>query len=718
MPFADTFLEIAAILSLATVLGVVGQKLRQPLIIMFLVAGILAGPAVLGIIASYEQIDLLAHIGIALLLFIVGLKLDLNLIRTTGPVALATGLGQIIFTSAIGFAIALALGMDLISAAYVAVALTFSSTIIIVKLLSDKKEIDALHGQIAVGFLIVQDIAAILALVLLTTFGTQVTEDGSVLWSSLFIVFKGLALLAVVGLLMKFVLPGLTRRLAHSQEILTLFAIAWAVCLGAGSELLGFSKEVGAFLAGISLASTGFRDAIGARLTTLRDFLLLFFFIDLGARLDWSTVGDQVLPALLLSIFVLIGNPLIVLAIMGFMGYRRRTGFLAGLTVAQISEFSLIVAALGLSIGHISEETMGLITLVGVATIFASTYLILYSGPLYQRLAGPLKVFERRNPHRETAIDTLQTVPSVDVILVGLGNYGSSLAAYLLARGKSLLGVDFDPGALDKWRKRGLTVLYADIMDPEVHEHLPITRARWVVSTIRSPQLNLALLERLQALGYVGKTALTAGDEEEAERFEKAGAHVTFRPFVDAAEQAADALTHAMDVLPEKVDWPIAFGEVRVRTGSTVAGQAVRDIPLRAETGVSILAVSRAGQVHYDLQPDFRIFPGDRLVIMGPAEALRRAETLLNQSPKADSNEGTKRFVADEIRIAEDSPLAGQTLAEARFRQKHGVTVVGIRRGKEKITTPAPTEKLAPDDCLIVIGHSRAVAALNENRTL
>nr|WP_281432261.1 cation:proton antiporter [Desulfatitalea alkaliphila] len=703
---------------MATVLGVVGQKLRQPLIIMFLVAGILAGPAVLGIIASYEQIDLLAHIGIALLLFIVGLKLDLNLIRTTGPVALATGLGQIIFTSAIGFGIALALGMDLICAAYVAVALTFSSTIIIVKLLSDKKEIDALHGQIAVGFLIVQDIAAILALVLLTTFGTRVVEGGSVLWSSLFIVFKGLALLTTVGLLMRFVLPGLTRRLAHSQEILTLFAIAWAVCLGAGSELLGFSKEVGAFLAGISLASTGFRDAIGARLTTLRDFLLLFFFIDLGARLDWSTVGDQVLPALLLSIFVLIGNPLIVLAIMGFMGYRRRTGFLAGLTVAQISEFSLIVAALGLSIGHINEETMGLITLVGVATIFASTYLILYSGPLYQRLAGPLKIFERRNPHRETAIDTLETVPTVDVIVVGLGNYGSSLVAYLLGRGKTLLGVDFDPGALDKWRKRGLPVLYADIMDPEVHEHLPLTRARWVVSTIRSPLVNLSLLERLQALGYTGKTALTAGDAEEAERFEKAGAHVTFRPFVDAAEQAADALTHAMDVLPEKVDWPIAFGEVRVRTGTAVAGQALRDIPLRAETGVSILAVSRAGQVHYDLQPDFRIFPGDRLVIMGPAEALRRAETLLNQSQTADDKDSTKRFVATEIHIAEDSPLAGQTLAEARFRQKHGVTVVGIRRGKEKITTPAPTEALAPGDGLIVIGHGRAVAALNEKKML
>ncbi|HOS78440.1 MAG TPA: cation:proton antiporter, partial [Syntrophales bacterium] len=138
------FFEIAAILCLATLLAIVGQKLRQPLIIMFLATGILAGPSVLGIVQSYDQIELLAQIGIALLLFIVGLKLDLQLIRTTGPVALATGFGQIVFTSAIGLLIAVGLGMTLISAAYIAVALTFSSTIIIVKLLSDKKEIDSL----------------------------------------------------------------------------------------------------------------------------------------------------------------------------------------------------------------------------------------------------------------------------------------------------------------------------------------------------------------------------------------------------------------------------------------------------------------------------------------------------------------------------------------------------------------------------------------------
>jgi len=323
----STFLEIAGILGLAILFGIIGQKLRQPLIIMFLATGILAGPAFLGIIHSHEQIELLAHIGIALLLFIVGLKLDIHLIRTTGPVALATGLGQIVFTSIIGFLIAIAFGMTFLIAAYVSVALTFSSTIIIVKLLSDKKEIDSLHGQIAIGFLIVQDIAAILALVALTTIGSAVTEEGTPLIAALMIGAKGLGLLGVVALLIRYVMPYLTRRLAHSLEMLTLFAIAWAVILGAASELLGFSKEVGAFLAGVSLASTDFRDSIGARLTSLRDFLLLFFFIDLGARLDWSTVGSQVSASLVFSLFVLIGNPLIVLIIMGLMGYRRRTSF-------------------------------------------------------------------------------------------------------------------------------------------------------------------------------------------------------------------------------------------------------------------------------------------------------------------------------------------------------------------------------------------------------
>ncbi len=718
MTFANTFFEIAAILSLAALIGVIGQKLRQPLIIMFLITGILAGPSCLGLIRSYDQLELLAQIGIALLLFIVGLRLDLSLIRTTGPVALATGLGQIIFTSAIGFLLAIGMGMSLVNAAYVSVALTFSSTIIIVKLLSDKKEIDSLHGRIAVGFLIIQDIAAILALVGLTTFGSGVSGQESTLGTSLVIVGKGAGLLVGVGLLMRYVFPPLLPRLAYSQEMLTLFAIAWAVLLGAISELLGFNKEVGAFLAGIALASTEYRDSIGRRLVTLRDFLLLFFFIDLGARLDWTTVGSQLIGSALFSGFVLIGNPLIVIVIMGIMGYRRRTSFLAGLMVAQISEFSLIVGAKGVSLGHITPETMGLITLVGVVTIFASTYMILYSAPLYKVFARPLRIFERRNPYREPTRDTVQHIPQADVILVGLGNYGSALAEYLLERRKTIIGVDFDPRVLEMWRSRGVSVFYGDMADPELHEQLPLEKAPWVVSTVRSHELNMALLELLKQRKYKGKVALAAAAPHEAEQYSKAGAHVIFRPFTDAAEQAADALTQAMDVLPEGIDWPIAYREIRLKSGSAFAGQTVRSIPLRPLTGVSILAVSRAGRVFYEPDPDFQLYPGDRLVIMGPPDELKEAEKLLSQMQENDDEDRLERFEIAEVQVADNSQKAGQTLADLQFRQKYGVTVVGIRRGKERVTSPGRNDNLAAGDILVVIGTSTAVERVKQQEPL
>jgi Kef-type K+ transport system membrane component KefB/Trk K+ transport system NAD-binding subunit len=709
MTHGNTFFEIAVILMIASLLGMFGQKLRQPLLIMFLAAGILVGPSGLGIIESYGQIELLAHIGIALLLFIVGLKLDLQLIRTTGTVALATGLGQIIFTSVIGFIIAIALDMSFISAAYVSVALTFSSTIIIVKLLSDKREIDSLHGQIALGFLIVQDIAAILALVALTTLGSSVGGENSFYVSSLIIAAKGVGLLGVVALLMKYFLPFLMRRISRSQEMLTLFAIAWAVALGAISEWLGFSKEVGAFLAGISLASTDYRDAIGARLTGLRDFLLLFFFIDLGARLDWSAVGSQLGASAIFSVFVLIGNPLIVLAIMGFMGYRRRTSFLAGLTVAQISEFSLIVAALGLTLGHINKETMGLITLVGVVTICLSTYMILYSAELYKLFSRPLRIFERRNPYREAAIDNFKEWSSVDIILFGLGNYGSGLADYLLRRNKYILAVDFDPSVLERCCSLGMSVLYGDVADPEIHKQLPLNKAKWVISTVRSRNLNLSLLNQLKNKGYKGKIALTAVSQQEADEFEKNGAHLVFRPFADAVEQAVDSLTYTMDFLPENINWPISFVEVRIMSDASVVGNTIRDIALRSMTGVSILAVSRAGRIYYDPGPDFQIYPGDRLIIMGPPAELREAETMLNHLKAATDEKDPGRFEIAEIKVAKDSKVSGGTLADIDIRRNHRVTVIGIKRGNNQITSVKPTEKVLGGDFLIVIGTTEAI---------
>jgi Kef-type K+ transport system membrane component KefB len=569
----NVFYEVAVLLLIAAAVGAVAVRLRQPLIIGFIAVGILVGP-VLGLVSAHEQIDLLAELGISLLLFIVGLKLDLNLIRTMGPVALATGLGQVIFTSVFGFLIALALGFEPIPALYVAIALTFSSTIIIVKLLSDKQEIDSLHGRIAVGLLIVQDIVVVLVMIALTAFGGG---EGAFGREVLQIALQGAAFLAAIVFLMRYVLPSLLRRLATSPELLVVFSIAWAVALAATGDALGFSKEIGAFLAGVSLGSTEYREAIGSRLTSLRDFLLLFFFISLGSEIELGLLGEQVGAGIVLSLFVLIGNPLILLVIIGVMGYRRRTGFLAGLTVAQISEFSLIFAGLGLSLGHIGPETLGLITLVGLITISLSTYMILYSHALYERLSPFLGIFERDIPHPEDEDAEDVEASDVDVIIFGLGRYGSRLAERLQRQEVSLLGVDFNPEAVERWDKRGLPAHYGDAEDPEFPASLPLGQAQWVVSSVAERSVNIVLLEALHRQGYKGKTAVIARVPEDAEVLEKAGADVVFRPYLDAADRAAEVLTNANTELGMFVSY------LKEELGKELGQLTIEDISLYRE---------------------------------------------------------------------------------------------------------------------------------------
>ncbi|GAA3566497.1 cation:proton antiporter [Marinobacter xestospongiae] len=541
--FDSVFFQIGVIVGLSAVAGAIAQWLRQPLIVAFIAVGILLGPSASGMVLHSSEIELFARLGIALLLFVVGLKLDIHVIRTVGPVALASGLGQVFFTSVVGYLIALLLGMPHVEAIYVAVALTFSSTIIIVKLLSDKREVDSLHGRIAVGFLIVQDIVVVLVMIGLIAYG-EAGKDVSISGEALKILLKGSALLITVALLMRYVLPHLLHRLARSSELLMLFAIAWAVLGGVTGELLGFSKEVGAFLAGISIASTPYREQVAARLVSLRDFLLLFFFIELGATLDLSTLGAQLGASVVFSVFVLVGNPIIVMGIMGYMGYRRRTGFLAGLTVAQISEFSLILAALGLSLGHLQQETAGLITLVGLITISASTYMILYSHALYEKLAPWLTWFERDIPHRELE-NQPRSNTRIDVLLIGLGRYGAALAANLRAHeGCGILAVDFDPSAVQQHMREGYSVHYGDAEDPEFVATLPLTDTRWVVSTIRDLAINKTLLHGLERQHYTGKVAIACSNHRDAEKLEQAGVDLVLIPYSDAAREAAEQIMH------------------------------------------------------------------------------------------------------------------------------------------------------------------------------
>ena len=565
---ASPFGELATLLVMAAAIGFVGILLRQPLIVSFIAVGLVAGPSALDVVRSDEQIDLLAELGIAVLLFLVGIKLDVKLIRSLGPVSLLTGLGQVAFTSLFGYLIGLALGLDHIASLYVAVALTFSSTIIIVKLLSDKREIDSLHGQIALGFLIVQDLVVVLAMIVLSAIGIGAGDGHGGSGSILTVLASGLAMVALVVLFVRYVANPLTERLARAPELLVIFAIAQAAIFAALGDFVGLGKEVGGLLAGISLASTAYRESIAARLAPLRDFLLLFFFIALGATLDLSLLGAHVVGAAVFSLFVLVGNPLIVLAIMGALGYRKRTGFLAGLTVAQISEFSLIFVAMGVSLGHVEQDALGLVTMVGLVTIAASTYMITYSHRLYAVFEPVLGMFERRGTPREPADAENRSRRHAAVLVFGLGRFGTAIGLRLRRRGIAVFGIDFSPVAVRRWRELGLDAAYGDATDPEFVADLPLAGAAWLVATMPVHPTGLThddsrttLIQLTRAAGLRGRIAVTSHSSADTEELLSSGADVVLEPFQDAADRAVELLCGG--VPQERTEIPVIESEER-----------------------------------------------------------------------------------------------------------------------------------------------------------
>ena len=532
-----SFVSVALILALAVAAGAIAKLLRQPVVVSFIIVGILAGPTAFNLVEGAEEIRLFAKFGIAILLFLVGLKLDFHMIRSTGKVALVAGLSQVAFTAAVGFGIAMLFGFEATTAFYIAVALTFSSTIIIIKLIGDKRELDTLYGRIAVGILIVQDILVVAAMVVIVTIGNP--GEGSVVTDLVVTLASSAVFLGVIAFASKFVLEKVLDWISKSPELTLLFGVAWAIVLAAISILIGLSMEIGAFVAGVSLASTAYRESLGARMVSLRDVMLLFFFIELGASLTFADALGQLWPAIVLSVFVLVGKPLIVFAIMGWMGYRSITSFRTGVALAQISEFSLILIALGYSLGQVNSAVLSLVTLVAVFTITVSSYLILYTDKLFPLMQGFMHLFERG---KASAVDEESQSLSFDAIVIGSGRFGTEVISGLISSGSSVLAVDLDPDALARARELGAETLFGDVGDPDFAKMLPIHQTGTLICTAPDRSTNTLLLESLKSLDYRGELYLTALDNQTAEMFAKEDRVTTIRPLKMAANRIVKQL--------------------------------------------------------------------------------------------------------------------------------------------------------------------------------
>ncbi|MDQ5901183.1 MAG: hypothetical protein QG600_761 [Patescibacteria group bacterium] len=535
----ELYLEITILIGLATVLALIFRLLKQPPILSYILAGIIVGPVGLFHISNGEVLHSFAEIGITLLLFMLGLEMKFKDLRSVGKVALYTGIGQIVFTSVIGFGICLLLGFSALASLYIAVALTFSSTIIVVKLLSDKKDLKSLYGKISVGFLLVQDFVAIIALIILSGFNTGDTQISPITF--LLLTLKAAVIFGWVILLSKTVLPRLMNFVAKNTEILFLFSLAWAFSMAAfvSSPLIGFSIEIGGFLAGLALANTAQNIQIVSRVRSLRDFFITIFFVTLGMKMIFADFSTIFLPSVLLSLFVLIGNPIIVMIILGLMGYRSRTSFMAGLTVAQISEFSLIVIFMGNKIGHVDDSVVSLLTIVGAVTFIISTYMIMNSNYLYKKLSPILKFFERKEIH-EILLPTSEL--KKHVVLIGANRMGESILEALLAKDEKVVVIDFDPDVIDRLKKKNIQCYFGDVADPEIQEHVNITDARLIMSTVPDVDDNLLMLQSLKRKKKDILIVVFALETDDAKALYKAGADYVVLPHLAGGRHIAKIL--------------------------------------------------------------------------------------------------------------------------------------------------------------------------------
>lgn len=519
----ELFFEIGAILVLAGALSMIIYKLRQPLIIAYILTGLIAGPSVFALASSPEVFEVMSQIGVAFLLFTVGLGLNWRSVKETGGIALATGIGQVVFTTVIGLMIAQLFGLELIPSAFLAVAFTFSSTIIIVKLLMDKEDLDSLYGRISIGFLLVQDFIAMFILL-----GLGALESGAEPQAVLVqAVLKGFIIVPLLWAISTYIVPRVVEYAARSQELLFIFAISWCFLIAGLLVWFGYGLELGALIAGVTLSGTIYEREINARIRPLRDFFLVIFFIVLGTHLDLSAISSVIIPAMVFSAFILIGNPLIVMIIMRSLGYHPRTGFLAGTTVAQISEFSFIVIGAGVSIGYLQDQHLALATLVGLTTIAGSSYLIEYNQRIYEILRPMLSWAEPAHPLK-SEYNLEKKTPQV--LLFGFHRVGEPILEAIHDMQQSHAVVDYDPQVVRELSEVGESVIYGDVSDENFLEELRVDRARFIISTIPNVSVSLSILNYLNNRDFDGSVIVSARTGEEARQCYEEGATYVIVP--------------------------------------------------------------------------------------------------------------------------------------------------------------------------------------------
>lgn len=534
--------DIGLCIVAATVLAYIARLLRQPLLLAYIAAGVLIGPIGLEQITDQDSIQILAEIGLALLMFIVGLEIDFKKLLSAGVPAAITTSVQVVGSAIMGWALASIVGFEGLERLYLGAAVAFSSTMIVVKLLADRSELDTLPGRTTLAILLFQDVFAIIALAIQPSLGRDLPVGSIAL-----IGLRGIGLVVASIIVSRYALPLLFRWVAKSPEILLLSAISWCFVVCYAAMQLEFSLAMGALIAGMSISALPYTLDVVAKIQSLRDFFVTLFFVSLGMLIQMPT-GSILWQAAVISIAVILSRFLLIWPVLRLMGYDNRTGALSSIHLAQTSEFGLLIALIGLTLqpAHISSEVFSLVVIVLVITSTTSTYMIHYSHGLAARLVRMLSrtgYKDRHLPHEDA-----QPVAPAEIVLVGCFRVGETLMEQLAAAKADFLVIDFNPQLHERLIARGLRCLYGDISHRDVLEHAGVEHAKVLVCAISDDFLrgtsNQRLLQTLRGMNPEAVIIVSADSVSQAVGLYEQGADYVVLPRV----LAADDLMNVIDV--------------------------------------------------------------------------------------------------------------------------------------------------------------------------
>jgi Kef-type K+ transport system membrane component KefB len=518
----NIFLDIGLIIIIATIFGFLAKLLKQPLVPAYVLTGLLLGP-IMQVITNKSIISTLSEMGIAFLLFIVGLEIDLQKLKTVGIVATLGGLTKSLMLFMAGFLIILFAGFRTMDAVYIGIVLAFSSTMVVIKILSDKRELDTLHGRIVIGFLIMEDILAIVAISVLSSLnqlniGLLVIS----LWKALFI-------FVIARAANKYIFPKIFKYAAKSQELLFLSAITTCFLFALFFASFEFSVSIGAFVAGVALANLPYTYEIIGRVKSMRDFFSTIFFVSLCMSIVAISRSHIFITIILLSV-VLLFKPFITMFITTFFGYKKRPAFLTSVSLAQTSEFSLIIATQGLILGHISEEIFSMTAIIAILTMSATSYFIKYEYRIYTMLKPILNRFDNFTKNGSHKLELSDKGQKYDVLLVGYDRIGYSIVKKLHILKRKLIVVDFNPEVIKRLIAENIHCIYGDIADTEILERINLKKIALAISTSPDKRDNELLIKKTKQVNKKAMVFVTAYRVEDALELYDIGADYVILP--------------------------------------------------------------------------------------------------------------------------------------------------------------------------------------------